>query len=220
MQTGMIDTAAATAAATASTAKKPSSSIDKNGFLQLLVAQLKNQDPTQSQDPNAMVQQMTSFSTLEQAQNTNTLLGQMETQNGGLFQAQSASLIGRKVLVTGSTLNLKDGGATVGIDLPSAANVALAIQDATGKTVAVLNQGAMSSGNHVIAWDGKDNNGNKLPDGTYTVSVGAVGSDGTAVNASTSSYMTVTAVNFASGAVTVTAGGKQFSLSDITEISA
>ena len=65
METGMISatTAATTTASKTATAKN---SLDKDGFLKLLVAQLKNQDPTGAgQDPNAMVQQLTSFSSLE-----------------------------------------------------------------------------------------------------------------------------------------------------------
>ncbi|MEI7614829.1 MAG: flagellar hook capping FlgD N-terminal domain-containing protein, partial [Betaproteobacteria bacterium] len=68
METGMI-TSATTASSSAATATAKNA-LDKDSFLKLLVAQLKNQDPTSdsSQDPNQMVQQMTSFSSLEQAQ--------------------------------------------------------------------------------------------------------------------------------------------------------
>lgn len=88
MQTGMLE--AAQPAAKELTPKKPSNTMDKNAFLSLLVAQLKNQDPTQSQDPSQMVQQMTSFSTLEQAQNTNSLLTGLQSQGNGLYQTNSA----------------------------------------------------------------------------------------------------------------------------------
>jgi flagellar basal-body rod modification protein FlgD len=194
--------------------------MDKNAFLKLLVAQLKNQDPTQSQDPNQMVQQMTSFSSLEQMQNTNTLLTGIQGQNNGMFQSNSASLIGKKVRVASPNFDLKDGKASVGIDLAAAGNVTLTIQDANGKTVDQLNAGVMPAGSTVFAWDGKDASGNKLPDGTYTVSVGATATDGSAVKASSSAYMTVNAVSFINGTVMLTAGGKQFSVSDISEISA
>jgi flagellar basal-body rod modification protein FlgD len=219
MQTGMIDNTTATTAAATKTAA-PSNTMDKNAFLKLLVAQLKNQDPTQSQDPNQMVQQMTSFSTLEQMQNTNSLLTGIQGQNNGIFQANSASLIGKKVRVTSPNFDLKGGKASVGIDLAASANVTLTIQDAAGKTVGQVNPGVMPAGSNLFAWDGKDASGNTLPDGTYTVSVGAVAADGSAVKASSSAYMTVNAVSFINGTVMLTAGGKQFSVSDITEISA
>ena len=130
MQTGMIDNTAATTAATKTAT--PSNTMDKNAFLKLLVAQLKNQDPTQSQDPNQMVQQMTSFSSLEQMQNTNSLLTGIQGQNNGLFQSNSASLIGKKVRVASPNFDLKGGKASVGIDLAATANVTLTILGAGG----------------------------------------------------------------------------------------
>ena len=42
--------------------------VAKNAFLKLLVAQLQHQDPTNTQDPAAMIQQFTGFSTVEQIQ--------------------------------------------------------------------------------------------------------------------------------------------------------
>jgi flagellar basal-body rod modification protein FlgD len=77
----------------------------------------------------------------------------------------------------------------------------------------------MAAGNQVVAWDGKDARGNQLADGTYNVIISATDASGAALNATTTSYATVTAVNFANGAITVTAGGKQYPLSAINQIS-
>jgi len=40
--------------------------LDQGAFLQLLVAQLKNQDPTEPQDPSAFVAQLAQFNQLDQ----------------------------------------------------------------------------------------------------------------------------------------------------------
>jgi flagellar basal-body rod modification protein FlgD len=216
METGMIS-ATTSAATTTSTAKTPSSTIDKNGFLQLLVAQLKNQDPTSSgQDPSAMVQQLTSFSSLEQAQQTNTLLQGLQTQNQALFQAQAASMIGKKVEVDGAGFNLQSGAACMNVYLPSAANVTLTVKDASGNVVATLPQGEMNSGKAVINWDGKDANGNQLPDGAYKVEVKATGKDGSAVPYQSSLVMKVDSVAFSStGAISLISGTNTFSMASV-----
>ncbi len=219
MQTGMISTTTtATAAATATTG--PSSSIDKNGFLQLLVAQLKNQDPTGSgQDPNAMVQQLTSFSSLEQAQQTNTLLQGLQTQNMGLFQAQAASLIGKKVEVDGSGYNLQSGQAGMNLYLSSAANVTLTVKDADGNVVRTLSQGDLASGKATVNWDGKDASGNQLPDGSYSVSVQATAKDGKAVPYQSSLVMKVDSVAFSStGEISIISGSNAFLMSKVLGI--
>jgi len=137
-----------------------------------------------------------------------------------LFQGQSASLIGKNVQVTSSSMDLTAGKASIGINLPSAAaKVGVTIQNAAGQTVATLNPGAMAAGNQVLAWDGKATDGNQLPDGTYNVSITATDAGGNVVNATPTSFATVTAVNFSGGTITVTAGGKQYPLSSVNEIS-
>jgi flagellar basal-body rod modification protein FlgD len=73
---------------------KNKTTIDKDGFLKLFVAQMQNQDPTASQDPGESMQQMTQFSMLEQMTN-------MAAENTKIAQSLTASnavgLIGRTV---------------------------------------------------------------------------------------------------------------------------
>jgi flagellar basal-body rod modification protein FlgD len=52
------------------TAATPTPTIDKNMFLQLLVAQLKNQNPMNPTDSMQFVQQLAQFQQLEQTVNT------------------------------------------------------------------------------------------------------------------------------------------------------
>lgn len=195
-------------------------SLDKDSFLMLLVAQLQSQDPTSNQDPNAMVQQMTSFSMLEQSKNTNSLLEGIQTQNNGMFQAQAAGLVGKQVKVTSPYLDLKSGSATVGVDVAAEAEVTLQVKDAQGKTVAVLPQGSHVAGSFTATWNGRDASGNLLPDGSYTVEVTATGADGKAVPAATTGRLKVDAVLFQGGAIFLMAGGRRFSLADVSEIAA
>jgi flagellar basal-body rod modification protein FlgD len=48
----------------------PSTAVTKNMFLQLLVAQLKNQDPLNPSDPAQFMSQLAQFQQLEQSMNT------------------------------------------------------------------------------------------------------------------------------------------------------
>ena len=218
METGMIGVAAS-ASPTATAAAK--NTLDKDGFLKLLVAQLKNQDPTgQGQDPNQMVQQLTSFSSLEQMQQTNSLLTGLQTQTSGLFQAQAASLVGKSVKVDGAGFNLKSGSAAMNLELSAAAQVTVTVKDATGKVVAVLPQGQLNRGITALSWDGRDTAGNTLPDGAYKVEVTATGGDGKAVAFRTNLTMKVDAVTFADGGIYLASGSHVFSLADVLEITA
>lgn len=219
METGMISATTAASSTTASATAK--NTLDKDGFLKLLVAQLQNQDPTGAgQDPNQMVQQLTSFSSLEQMQQTNSLLTGLQAQTSGLFQAQTASLVGRNVKVDGAGFNLKSGTAAMNLELSGAAEVTVTVKDATGKVVATLPQGHLNRGITALSWDGRDTAGNTLPDGAYKVEVTATGDDGKPVAFRTSLTMRVDAVTFADGGIYLASGGNVFSLSDVLEITA
>ena len=67
-------------------------SLDYNAFLQLLIAQMKNQDPTKPTDPSQFIAQLASFSSVEQAIKTNSKLDTMMTS---LALSQAEGLIGR-----------------------------------------------------------------------------------------------------------------------------
>ncbi len=68
--------------------------VDYDAFLNLLVAQLKYQDPTEPTDPAQFMAQLASFSSVEQQIQTNEKLDALVMSN--LF-GQASSLIGRTV---------------------------------------------------------------------------------------------------------------------------
>ena len=68
--------------------------VDYQSFLKLLVAQMKNQDPTNPMDSTQYMAQLAAFSQVEQSVQMNTKLDQM-LQSSTLEQA--ASIIGRTV---------------------------------------------------------------------------------------------------------------------------
>jgi flagellar basal-body rod modification protein FlgD len=66
-------TSNATASGTSPSSSTPTanpSDVTKNMFLQLLVAQLKNQDPLNPTDPSTFMSQLAQFQQLEQSMNT------------------------------------------------------------------------------------------------------------------------------------------------------
>ncbi|WP_027581586.1 flagellar hook assembly protein FlgD [Bradyrhizobium sp. Ai1a-2] len=73
--------------------------VDYNQFLQLLIAQMKNQDPTSPTDMSQYMSQFAQLSAVEQAMQTNAKL---DTLLSSSALAQAESLVGRTVSFTSS----------------------------------------------------------------------------------------------------------------------
>lgn len=75
--------------------------LGKEAFLQLLVSQMKNQDPFNTQDPSQYVEQMATFSSLEQMTNLNESMEYLVSLNSGVLLnsalSTTANLLGREV---------------------------------------------------------------------------------------------------------------------------
>ncbi len=221
METGMITAATTTASTTPSTSSTAKNTLNQDSFLQLLVAQLKNQDPTSSSamDPNQMVQQLTSFSSLEQATQTNSLLQGLLEKNQALFQAQAVSMVGKTVKVDGSGFSLKGGQASMGLNLSAAADVTLTVTDANGNIVTTLPEGNLGQGDQTLTWNGTDASGNQLPDGDYKVTVTAKSLSGAAVPYTTSLIRKIDSMAFnTDGSISLYSNGQAFSLANVIQV--
>src|SRR5262245_37417073 len=76
------------------TAAAKSATVDYNQFLQLLIAQLKNQDPTKPMDSAQFISQLASFSNVEQSIQMNSKLDGLMTASA---LSQAEGMIGRHV---------------------------------------------------------------------------------------------------------------------------
>jgi flagellar basal-body rod modification protein FlgD len=77
-----VTTGGGAAATTTATAAADSSTITANDFLTLLVAEMKNQDPTQPTDPNAYITQMVDVNSLQQLIGINSGITSLDTAAG------------------------------------------------------------------------------------------------------------------------------------------
>lgn len=119
-----VSSSTASSAASSSGANaSPPATVDYSSFLQLLVAELKNQDPTSPTDPTQYMSQLASFSSVEQQVQTNSKLdslltasslGQAETVIGKTITSADGSISGKVQSVTVSsgtaTATLDNGG--------------------------------------------------------------------------------------------------------------
>ncbi|ANI83508.1 flagellar hook assembly protein FlgD [Kosakonia oryzae] len=147
----------------------------QSSFLTLLVAQLKNQDPTNPLQNNELTSQLAQISTLSGIEKLNTTLGSISGQIDNSQSLQASNLIGHGVMIPGQTVLVGSGTTTpFGVELTQAADkVTATVTSKDGTVVRTIDIGSLSAGVHTFSWDGKLTDGTTAPDGSYKVSISA-----------------------------------------------
>ena len=167
-----------------------------NTFLTLLTTQLQNQDPMNPMNSDQFTQELVQFSGVEQQINTNDNLKTLISLQQGNTTSNAISYLGKSITITNGSGALSDGAAHWSYALGgAAAATTLTVTNSSGKVV-YTGKGETAAGQHDFNWDGKDNNGNQLDDGTYTLSVSAAAPDGSSIEAAVASSGVVDEVNF------------------------
>lgn len=194
----------------------------KDTFLQLLVTQMKNQNPLDPQDNSEFVAQLAQFSSVEGINNLNDTVSTLAGNYTSSQALQASALVGHSVLAqTGSTVVNTANGITGQFDLASASTDAtVKVYDASGNLVKNIDLGAQAAGNVSFSWDGTDNEGKALSSGTYKF-VASATVDGSEVAQTTYLPATVTSVTVGSTTGDMTlklADGSSVALSKVKTI--
>ncbi len=175
-------------------------------FLTLMLAQLKNQDPTSPVDSNQFLSQLASLSEVQGITQLNTSFAALSNSLVSSQALQASSLLGHQALVASSTATLATAGAALSgaVSVPQASSqVVLNISNSSGVLVQSLNLGAQPAGLANFSWNGQTSNGSAAPAGTYTLNAQVAGvSGGTAVNTLVNG--TVDSVTMGSGSTGLT----------------
>jgi flagellar basal-body rod modification protein FlgD len=171
-------TAAAAAATAAASAASNATTLGGTDFLTLMLAQLKNQDPTSPVDSNTFLTQLSQLSEVQGITQLNTSFTGLSSSLSGNQATQASSLLGHQALVTSSTLTSSTAGTafTAAVAVPqTSSSVIVNILDSTGATVKQVSLGAQAAGTAGFSWDGTESNGSKAPAGTYTLAATVAG---------------------------------------------
>jgi flagellar basal-body rod modification protein FlgD len=175
-------------------------------FLTLMLAQLKNQDPTSPVDSNEFLSQLASLSEVQGITQLNTQFTSLSSSLVSGQALQASALLGHQALVQSSTATLATAGGTVNgaVSVPqTSSQVVLNISNSAGVLVDSINLGAQSAGNADFSWNGKTSSGAAAPAGTYTLNAQVAGVSGnTAVTTLVSG--TVNSVTMGSGSTGLT----------------
>lgn len=179
-----MTTTAASAAVSATGAQDSAASRKKlaenlDTFLVLLTTQLKYQDPLSPMESTEFTNQLVQFANVEQQISVNENLETMISLQQSNKVASSVGYLGKYIQADDNRVPLQDGEAHFSYTLEggNAAYNAVVISDEKGNVV-WSTLGQTKPGTYDVEWDGKDKNGKQLPDGSYTVTVTAIGYEG------------------------------------------
>jgi flagellar basal-body rod modification protein FlgD len=193
--------------------------LGKDAFLRLLVTQLANQNPLSPVQDQEFVAQLAQFSSLEQLETLNETMSSSLVLDQAVNNSLATNLIGKEVIVEGTTTSLGDeGGAQWQLGLGGAASVTAVVRDATGKPIRTIEVGAKGTGSHTIEWDGLDQDGNRAAAGSYDLEVVATDASGNPVASSTRVRALVTGVRFADGIGYLVLGDTSIPLGAVVEV--
>ncbi len=201
----------------AQTTSSKEQTLGQDDFLQLLVAQLQNQDPLDPTDTTEFTAQLTSYSQLEQLFNLNDSMDQLTESRNDADRFSSLSMIGKEVRVAGSSFELGEDTAEIGYSIDgSASEIQIHIQDSTGKRVTTLYPSDLTAGDHSITWQGMDDNGEHLPPGEYSLLIESKGTgSGESVGVTPLVLTNVNGVDLGGTDPLLITDAGEFSISDI-----
>ena len=140
-------------------------------FIELMLAQMKNQDPTKPLDPNEFMGQLAQFSTVngieELKQSFDNLASVMISDQA----IKAAGLVGHDVMMPGDSGFLEPGGDIAGQVLldQSVTDLNIRIYDQQGDLVRTIPMSGQAAGGVKFKWDGFMESGDLAPPGNYKI---------------------------------------------------
>jgi flagellar basal-body rod modification protein FlgD len=205
-------------AATPAVTEPNGSQLDKEAFLTLLIAQLRNQDPLSPLEPHEFAAQLAQFTSVEQLTNLNeaVALQSQAVQLAALLDetALGASLLGRHVVAEGNQVAVSDGDyGEIQVEIGAAGGAAtLQVFDSSGREVASREIGHVSAGRQSLTLPAG------IPEGTYSYALTVTGSDGESVPVVTYISGVVDGVYFRGGQIVLRIGEIEVPMDTLAEI--
>lgn len=150
--------------------------LSQEGFLKLLLAQLRLQSPTSPFDSSTMMQQISQLTGLSSAQELEKTIKSFGESMGTSQILEASRLVGQTVQIPSETCQLVEREGLKGaVIVPKGVDtVEISIRDANNKVVKQMTMGAPSDGVLDFTWDGMDASSQMMAPGYYNVTASAV----------------------------------------------
>lgn len=197
----------------------PDGILGKDDFMKLMLIELQYQDPTDPMDTEKILQQTSELASLEAADNTNKALENLSESLANSQQYSVLSAIGKTASLGSSSIQHAKG-QTSQFELYFPTDVkqgVVTISDTQGNVVKTIDLAENAKGVYSFEWDGKDNSGNIVSDGIYTVTSDYYDPNGDAQHTAVGSYP-IESVRFEGGKALVKLGSQYIPLEQVVEI--
>lgn len=192
---------------------------DFDDFLVLLTTQLQNQDPLSPMDSTEFTNQLVSFAGVEQQINQNQKLDSLVSLGLGSSFSSSLNYVGKNISYLSSEAYF-DGTQAVDINYAiqgSSVDTTLNITDSDGKVV-FSQEVSDDDGVENFSWDGRNNNGDLLPEGTYGIRVDALDTQNNALSSTTVVTGRVGGVETQNGTTFLLVGERAVSVGNVIKV--
>lgn len=164
---------------TQSQQEDPRTELGQEAFLELMITQIRNQDPFEPMENGEFIGQLAQFSTVSGIGDMSQSLEKLADSLYAGQALQAATVVGRDVLADGEVARLSaDKPLLAGIELPAPSGSAFArIFDQAGQLVAEVPLGPLGSGLSTFEWDGTLEDGSTAAPGLYRVTGGTRNGD-------------------------------------------
>ncbi|WP_456453202.1 FlgD immunoglobulin-like domain containing protein [Hydrogenimonas sp.] len=149
----------------------PKGILGKDDFLQLLITELKYQDPTDPMDTEKILNQTSQLATLEAQTNTNETMKEISEAFRSSSQFNAIGAIGKIADLGNNDIRLDESGSTIfELYFPEESRGGtLQITDNAGNVVKTVQIPALAEGVHPFEWDGTTDAGTRAETGVYHV---------------------------------------------------
>ncbi len=195
--------------------------LDKDAFFKLMLAQMKNQDPTNPLKSHEMAAQLASFSSLEQMQNINTTLTELKNGQKPIESFQALNLIGKAVAGDSGKLvrTNNDRDHDFRFNLPmDVSEASIKVRNSDGEVIRTYNLKDLKKGDNKITWNGEDEKGTKSFPGEYDFFIEAKDAAGRKVAVKTDFDGVITGVNYSAEGPVLLVGNQTIRMRDVKRI--
>jgi flagellar basal-body rod modification protein FlgD len=145
--------------------------LGRTQFLELMLAQMNNQDPLDPSKNEEFISQLAQFSELEGIENLNTTMANMADAVLSNVTLQASSLVGHAVIAPTNRTLMESGGFAGTVEVAETTNaLSIEIKNQFGELIRQIDLGPQPTGELRFFWDGTNESGVPQDSGLYEVS--------------------------------------------------